>query len=86
MKLLLAHGYEPRAPNGTGLTALHCAVISGCHETAELLVQADPGCVDICDMTGAIPLHFAAASGQERILRLLLGLGASSSKDLDSWL
>lgn len=60
---------------GTPRTTLHEAAISGDEQTLVTLLQQYPGFLNQWNCMGFPPLHCAAASGQARIVELLLQHG-----------
>lgn len=70
--ILLKNDVNKEAVTKMGRKALHIAAIRGNFEVVSLLVQA--GCeLDYQDQDLCTPLHYAAAHGDEKILRELLG-------------
>ncbi|KZN84534.1 Ankyrin-3 [Penicillium chrysogenum] len=69
--LLLDHGADPNAIDGSGSTVLHTAVRRGHHTIVRELLRynADPSSVDVA---GWLPLHYAAEAGDENCMRALL--------------
>jgi ankyrin repeat protein len=68
--LLLAHGADPKAADGSGRTPLHLAAAGGHAETCTLLLTAgaDPGALDDC---GRTPLDIARGQGNVAVTRSL---------------
>ena len=58
--MLLAHGAQPSAATGAGITALHVACFLGLPECVRLLCIAQPELVQQRDAGGRTPLHYAA--------------------------
>jgi len=57
-----------------GFTGLHCAAYLGLDEIAISLLEEDKGCsADMADGWGRTPLMWAAESGYEEMVKLLLG-------------
>lgn len=77
IQLLLDKGADVMAqdPEGTGETALHCAVVGGQAEAARVLLKRGAK-VDAKSANGNTPLHSAVAHSHE-LVRLLLENGAN---------
>jgi ankyrin repeat protein len=62
-----------------GKTPLAIACELGHDAAVKAIVEADPTIVAVTSRDGFAPVHFASIGGHVRILRLLLGMGASPS-------
>jgi len=65
--------WERETRHSEGFTGLHCAAYLGLGEVALALLEMMKGCgIDLLDGSGRTPLTWAAESGHERIVKLLL--------------
>ena len=81
VKVLLEHGMDPKIKDVNGNTALHVAAEKGFESMAEELIERS-------DLTarsnkGVEPLHHAAWSGSERLVRRLIQRGAKENAEDD---
>lgn len=74
VRQLLYQGADALASNSRGQTALHYAASKGQLDVARILLEDGPGGGDINVRDGAkqCPLHRAAATGNDAVVRLLL--------------
>ena len=66
------------APNGSGYTALHLAVLHGHVEAVKVLISLSANPNIFPEGGGAAPLHLAARRGSVELLKLLLDSGADA--------
>jgi uncharacterized protein len=86
--MLLEAGANPGAETRIGRhTPLHVAARAGHHLVVRALVQSRGGkaAVNATTTTGAVPLHFAAASGSSETVRILLDSGADVNVGEPQW-
>lgn len=71
---LLYQGADAAAANARGQTSLHYAASKGHLDVAKVLLEDGPGGADVNarDKAKQCPLHRAAATGQDAMIRLLL--------------
>ena len=72
VELLLAAGADPSARSLTRSTPLHVAILNGCIEIAELLLQQDGVQIDAADYSSSTPLHIASYTNNVRATMLLV--------------
>ncbi len=82
VKRLLAQGADVDAWTGTGITALHGAIIGGHTTIAELLI-ANGANLNTGDTSGYTPLHWAVHGGYSGLVEALLGRGAYTNARAD---
>ncbi len=75
VRLLLNHGAEMNARNGSGVTPLYVACECGHTELVEALLERGTD-VNARDNFGATPLHLAGKTGNRNMIKLLLDHGA----------
>jgi len=75
VRLLLQHGANPCLVNTWGGTALLLAILFGHESIAKCLLDFDTAVITISDKDGYSPLHFAAFSGSDLLVKLLLDAG-----------
>lgn len=81
VRALLYQGADATAANARGQTALHYAASKGHLDVARALLEGGPGGADVNarDKAKQCPLHRAAATGQDAMIRLLLKPPAPTS-------
>ena len=82
LDLLLSRRADVAERTGTGSSALHAAVISGCRNTTAILLKHKAS-VEARDSKGNQALHLAASYGDSEMVQMLLRFGADSSASGD---
>jgi uncharacterized protein len=79
LKWVQSVGVNLRTPNSAGSTPLHCACCSGKPDAVKYLLDLPGGADDVNARTTRqqTPLYFAAASGADSVVELLLQRGAA---------
>ncbi|XP_039129878.1 protein VAPYRIN-like [Dioscorea cayenensis subsp. rotundata] len=81
MRLLLLKGAEVNAVTSDGRTALHLAACERRWDCARLLLASGARTDVRGGEEGNTPLHVAAACGDEKMVRVLLGKGGAGTKE-----
>jgi ankyrin repeat protein len=79
VQYLIDCGADPRKPIGSW-HPIHWAVAVRSFEILEFLLDLVPDECNVPTQNGGTPLHFAAATGDARLLTLLLSYGADPNK------
>ncbi|KAL2752086.1 hypothetical protein ACRALDRAFT_213564 [Sodiomyces alcalophilus JCM 7366] len=78
VRLLLQHDACSNVRDGIGMTPLHrCQSQSGGVEIAALLLESEPGLLDLVDKGGKTALYMACEMGNEEMVEFLLQRGAN---------
>ena len=80
VRALLQQGADVNAPQSDGLTALHWAALNDSREIAEILLYAGATLEPLTRAGGYTPLHLAARSGHESLVRSLLERGSAPDR------
>lgn len=75
-ELILAHDVNLNAQSEHGLGALHFCALNSAGDAAEALLAGGDMAVDLPDLQGNTPLHYAAQEGDIRIMTALIRAGA----------
>ena len=84
LETLIAHHVPLRKKTKvSGIAAIHLCVQEGYQEILDLLLEADPGMVDLRTKKGASPLMIAARKGLYTIAQKLLAAGADAEFQME---
>lgn len=83
---LLASGTDPNGTDATGIQTPLLNVVKTAHETIARRLLAAGARVDIANVDGVTPLHWATAKQKVPMARLMLEAGASvHARERDGW-